>query len=130
MSQLQLNINAVISFLCVLMSLHLFCQRSWLHLSLKLLAACFLAVGLQALFLALNLSGYTNAISAVLQPAMAIFYALQQAPIFDWLYTTINTDSEKTLDDDEMRVLESIINSFERLIEDSTVYTEEVTANC
>ena len=269
MSQIFLNINAIVSFLCLLIALHLFCQRSLFQLSVRLLAACFLTIGMQALFLILNISNYFQDITAALQPTMAVlfgplaylvfrsalynrakltffdlshlipavaiftlmlsqqtrhyadfvilssmllytllltqmvwrkrqylrtmsatsikqignvrewiyiwlcvfmvyawlilagdfliffeldggtalvqsfglvitvlfklliitlfaFYALQKSPVFDWLYTPFNTPAEKALEDEKKKVFQKIIESFEEVVEDPAVYTQEV----
>lgn len=269
MSQLLVNLNTVVSVLCVIMALHLFFQRPFHQLPVRLLAACFLALGLQAFFLGLNLSSGLSDLSAALQPTMplifgplsylmfksfmnnafrlklanllylapaalvfvlmlnqqgkmyadyavlfsllgytllltnlvwnnkqylpaidgnffdindqvektillwlliftayswlilvgdflifielgagktsiqsvalfftvlfkliiisfTIFFALQKSPFFDWLYISFNSHSEKEIDLDKKQVFENIISSFEQLIREPNVYTQEV----
>ena len=71
----MLNLNTIVSFLCLLMAAHLFWQRSYYQLPLKLLAFCFLTLGLQALFLGLTVSSSIKNVSAALQPAMPLLFA-------------------------------------------------------
>ncbi len=74
MNQILPNLNAVVSVLCLLMALHLLCQRAFYQLPVRLLATCFLALGLQSFFLGINLSSGLNMFTAALQPAMAVLF--------------------------------------------------------
>ena len=74
MSQLLPNLNTVVSVLCLLMALHLFCQRAFYQVPVRLLATCFLVLGLQSFFLGINLSNGLNLFTAALQPAMAVLF--------------------------------------------------------
>ncbi len=82
MNQLLSSANVVVSFLCFLMSLHLFGQRSSFHLSVRFLAICFFTMGLHALLLNLNISNQLQNISAALQPAMAVLFGSLSYLIF------------------------------------------------
>lgn len=50
MNLLLVNLNTVVAVLCLLMALHLFFQKTLCQLAIRLLAACFLVLGLHALF--------------------------------------------------------------------------------
>lgn len=75
MSNILLNLNTVVSFLCLLMATHLFWQRAYYQLPIKLLAYCFLTLGLHAMFLSLTVSARIINLSAALQPAMPLLFA-------------------------------------------------------
>ena len=54
MNLLLVNLNTVVAVLCLLMALHLFFQKTLGQLAIRLLAACFLVLGLHALLLGFN----------------------------------------------------------------------------
>ncbi len=56
------------------MALHLFFQKTTRQVAIRLLAACFLVLGLHALLLGFNLTYGSNAFSAALQPAMPVLF--------------------------------------------------------
>ena len=72
MNLLLVNLNTVVAVLCLLMALHLFFQKTLGQLAIRLLAACFLVLGLYALLLGFNLIYGTNALLAALQPTMPV----------------------------------------------------------
>ncbi|QGX61889.1 AraC family transcriptional regulator [Alteromonas mediterranea] len=74
MNLLLVNLNTVVAVLCLLMALHLFFQKTSCQLAIRLLATCFLVLGLHALLLSFNLIYGANALSAALQPTMPALF--------------------------------------------------------
>lgn len=74
MSLLLVNLNTMIALLCLLMAVHLFFQKSIRQVAIRLLAACFLVLGLHALLLGFNLTYGPSAVSAALQPTMPVLF--------------------------------------------------------
>lgn len=74
MSLLLVNLNSVVTVLCLLMALHLFFQKVSNLLAVRLLGACFLVLGLHASLLGLNLSYDSNVFFAALQPTMPVLF--------------------------------------------------------
>lgn len=74
MTTVLFNLNAIVSFLCILIAVHLFWQRSFYSLAVKFLASCFLVMGLQALFLAITLSDVATGYHRMFQPLMPLLF--------------------------------------------------------
>lgn len=90
MSDIVLNLNMIVAFLCLLMAVHFF----WLgpvdrrsgalanRLTVRMLAVCFFVMSLQALFLGLKLSIGYHSLPAVLQPVMPLLFASMSYLLF------------------------------------------------
>ena len=60
--------------------------------------------------------------------SFTIFLALQKSPLFDWLYEPLSTSIEKNVEPEKLRVFQTIICTFEKLTEDPTSFTQEVSS--
>lgn len=56
----------------------------------------------------------------------AIFQALQKSPLFDWLYLPLSHSNAKAVEPEKVEAFQTIINDFEHLIEEPSIYTKEV----
>jgi AraC-like DNA-binding protein len=74
-SDIFLNLNIGIIFLCLLLATHLFCQRGFYQTSVHLLAACFMVLGMQSLFLGISLGASNSSMPLPAQPMMAVLFA-------------------------------------------------------
>jgi AraC-like DNA-binding protein len=126
MSELLLNLNTAVSLLCLLMALHLFWQRSFYRIPVKLLAACFLTMGLQALFLGLNLSNNLTVIASSIQPTMALLFGPLSYFMFKSAQKSAQSDSFRFAPSHIVSLVPAVLVLVLMLYEQGSIYVDYI----
>lgn len=101
----------------------LFTAYSWLILTGDILIFLEINAGKSTL---MSIALLVSIVFKLIVISFTTFMALQKSPMFDWLYTSFNALNEKTIEPEKLQMFQTVIRDFERVTEDTTIYTEEV----